>query len=370
MEPESQFYYFYYHPKKMWRTINKVLDRDSSKVPVTSLNCEGKLLTNDREIANAFNEHFVSVGPKLADEIRTEPNDDPLAQISGINSKILNFKIIDIQFILRALKELKNGKASGPDRIPVGLVKDASEFIALPLTLVYNASLVTGVFPDIWKVARVTPIFKSGARGDMNNYRPISVLSIFARIMEKIVHDQLIDYFKEKKMLKKNQHAFCKLHSTITSLVKSTDEWLNNIDSQKVNMTMFLDLKKAFDTVDHKILLEKLSKYGVQGKVISWFRSYLTERKQFCKINNECSKPLGVACGIPQGSCLGPLLFIIYLNDFEECLQFSSASMYADDTHTTIASDDIGELAQMMKHVQILVFCGTKKSKACLAIPS
>ena len=197
-------------PKKMWRTINKVLDRDSSKVPVTSLNCEGKLLTNDREIANAFNEHFISVGPKLAEEIITEPNDDPLSQISGINSKILNFKIIDIQYILRALKELKNGKASGPDRIPVGLVKDASEFIALPLTLVYNASLVTGVFPDIWKVARVTPIFKSGARGDMNNYRPISVLSIFARIMEKTVHDQLIDYFKEKKMLKKNQHAFRK----------------------------------------------------------------------------------------------------------------------------------------------------------------
>ena len=147
------------------------------------------------------------------------------------------------------------------------------------------------------------------------------------------MHDQLIDYFKEKKMLKKNQHAFRKLHSTITSLVKSTDEWLNNIDSQKVNMTMFFDLKKAFDTVDHKMLLEKLSKYGVQGKVISWFRSYLTERKQFCKINDECSKPLGVTCGIPQGSCLGPVLFIIYLNDFEECLRFSSASMYADDTH-------------------------------------
>ena len=139
----------------------------------------------------------------------------------------------------------------------------------------------------------------------MNNYRPISVLSIFARILEKIVDDQLFDYFKEKQLLKKNQHAFRKLHSTITSLIRSTDEWLNNIDFQKINMTIFLDLKKSFDTVDHKLLLEKLSRYGVQGNVINWFRSYITQRKQFCRVNDECSKPLGVTCGIPQGSCLG-----------------------------------------------------------------
>ena len=336
-------------PKEMWRTINKVLDRDSSKVLVTSLNCDGKLLTNGREIATALNKHFVSVGPKLAEEIKTKTNDDLLAHICDNNSTILNFKMVDVPFIFRALKGLKNGKASGPDRIPVGLVKDASEIIALPLTLIYNSSLTAGVFPDVWKAARVTPIFKSGVRSDVNNYRPISVLSIFARVLEKIVHDQLIDYFKEKQLLKHNQHAFRKLHSTVTSLIKSTDEWLSNIDSQKVNMTMFLDLKKAFDTVDHKILLEKLFKYGIQGKIISWFCSYLTERRQYCRIDGECSKPLRITCGIPQGSCLGPLLFIIYLNDFEECLEFSSASMYADDTHTTIASKDITELSQMMK---------------------
>ena len=111
---------------------------------------------------------------------------------------------------------------------------------------------------------------------------------------------------------------------------------------------MFLGLKKAFDTVDHKILLEKLSRYGVQDNVINWFRSYITKSKQSCRINGECSRPLGVTRGIPQGSCLGPLLFIIYLNDFEECLKFSSASMYADDTHTTIVSEDNNKLTQMM----------------------
>ena len=161
----------------------------------------------------------------------------------------------------------------------------------------------------------------SEVRG-LSNQRP------FARILEKIVHDQLVDYFKEKKLLKKNYHAFRKLHSIITSLIKSYDEWLNNIDSRKINMTKFLDLKKAFDTVDHKIMLQKLSSYGVQGDVISWFRSYITQRKQFCRTNGE-----GVACCIPQGSCLGPLLFIIYFHDFKECLKFSSASIGADDTH-------------------------------------
>lgn len=235
------------------------------------------------KIANAFNKHFVSIDPKLAEEIRTEPND---------------FRTVDIQYILRALTELKNGKASGPDRIPVGLVKDASEFITLPLTLIYNSSLTSGVFPYIWKVAKVTPIFNSGARDDVNNYRPISVLSIFGRILEKIVHDRLIHYFNEKQLLTKNQLAFRKLHSTITSLINSTDEWLNNIDSQKINIAMFLDTKKAFDTVNHKMLLENVFRHVVWGKAISWFRSYFTERKQFCRMNGEYPKSSGVTCGM------------------------------------------------------------------------
>ncbi len=136
--------------------------------------------------------------PKLAEEIRTKLNAGPLAHICANDSAILNFKMVDIPFIFGALTELKNGKASGPDRITVGLVRDASEIIALLLTLIYNSSLTTGVSPDVWKAARVTPISKSGVRSDVTNYRPISVLSIFARILGKIVHDQLIDYFKKR----------------------------------------------------------------------------------------------------------------------------------------------------------------------------
>ena len=163
------------------------------------------------------------------------------------------------------------------------------------------------------------------------------------------MHDQLHEFLKANGILTNNQYAFRKLYSTIMSLINSTEHWLENADNRKLNMTVFLDLKKAFDTVDHKILIDKLFKYGIKGKEREWFKSYLSGRKQFCSVNGQRSKTEGVLCGIPQGSCLGPLLFIVYLNDFEGCLDFSNANMYADDTHTTIASNDIRELVRMTK---------------------
>ena len=133
------------------------------------------------------------------------------------------------------------------------------------------------------------------------------------------------------------------------SLINSTEHWLENADNRKLNMTVFLDLEKAFDTLDHKILIDKLFEYGIKRKEREWFKSYLSGRQQFCSVNGQRSKTEGVLCGIPQESCLGPLLFIVYLNDFEGCLDFSKANMYADDTHTTNASNDIRELVRMTK---------------------
>ena len=139
------------------------------------------------------------------------------------------------------------------------------------------------------------------------------------------------------------------LYSTIISLVNSTKHWRQNTDNQKLNMMIFLGLKKAFGTVDHKVLIDKLMKYGIKGEEIQWFQSYLRGRKQFCSGNGQRSRIEEVICGIPQGSFLGPLLFIVYLNDFESCLEFSKVNMYADDTHTTIASNDIAEFISMSK---------------------
>ena len=170
------------------------------------------------------------------------------------------------------LNQLKNGKVCGPDKIPTTLVKDAANFISYPLTLIYNSSMKNGIFPYYWKITRVALIYKSGKRCDGNNYRPISVLSIFSRVSEKIVQDQLHEFLKMNCILTKNQYAFRTLHSSIISLVNSTEYWRQNIDNQKLNATVFLDLKKAFDTVNHKMLINKLMKYGITGNISGWLR--------------------------------------------------------------------------------------------------
>ena len=167
---------------------------------------------------------------------------------------------------------------------------------------------------------------------------------IFSRFLEKIVHDQMFEFLQP--IFTKNQAAFRKLYSTITSLINRTDSWYSTMDRKEVNLAIFLDLKKAFDTVDHTILLAKLEKYGIRGITGDWFTSYLQNRKQFCTADGHKSSAKMVTCGIPQGSCLGPLLFIIYLNDFETCLELSKASMYADDTHVTITSNNLENLLE------------------------
>ena len=160
----------------------------------------------------------------------------------------------------------------------------------------------------------------------------------------QIVHDQLYNVLTINNILTPSQPAFRKLHSTITSLINCTDNWYRNIDKKQLNLSLFLDLKKAFDTVDHKIMVKKLNAIGVRGIAGEWFDSYLSNRKQYCSLGDQKSSESLVTCGIPQGSCLGPLLFIIYLNDFEDCLVLSKAGMYADDTHVTVTSDSMEEL--------------------------
>ena len=209
---------------------------------------------------------------------------------------------------------------------------------------------MSGIFPDDWKCARVTPLFKQGESFDLNNDWPISVISVVAKVFERIVDDQLYNFLNSEEIISKQQSGFQSLYSTVTALLEATDSWAFNIDRGYVNAVVFLDLKKAFDTVDHDILLTKMNRCVIQGKTLDWFKSYLTNWTQWCSVNGCLSDFTTLKCGVPQGTILGPLLFLIYINDLPDCLSFRSPRMYADDTHITYAGSDLHLIQSGISH--------------------
>ena len=187
--------------------------------------------------------------------------------------------------------------------------------LAGSLSRLFNMSMSLGIFPDEWKIARVAPIYKDGSEDENSNYRPISVLPVISRLFEKLVYDQFYGFLNVNKLLFSQQSSFRLLHSVLTCLLKCTNDWYLNLENSEYTAVTFIDLKKAFDTVNHDILRQKLEHYGVKNKEIRWFCSYLTNRKQCCKVNGQLSDLESITTGVPQGSCPGTLLFIIYVND-------------------------------------------------------
>ena len=212
------------------------------------------------------------------------------------------------------------------------------------LTYIINLSLSTLKVPHGWKRAEVIPLFKDGSKTDPSNYRPISVLPAASKILEKCVHKQVYSYLTECEVLSKAQFGFRKVHSTTTCILNLLDYLYKCMDNGKLVGVVFLDLKKAFDTVDHDILLKKLYKYGLSVNAVDWFSSYLKGRVQTVKANGKISRELETKCGVPQGSVLGPLLFILYINDLEEYLVDFRIGLYADDTALYYSGDTIEDI--------------------------
>ena len=207
------------------------------------------------------------------------------------------------------------------------------------LARLINHSFQVSVFPSRWKTAKVTPLHKGGDLDEVSNFRPISVLPVLSKVIERHIHDALYSYLTENNLIYSRQSGFRKHHSTETALLRIIDDLLLNLDGNKVGGLVLIDYCKAFDMVDHAILLEKLNVYGVNGSSLTWFKSYLSERRQLVSLPGTKSDITTVRHGVPQGSILGPLLFIVFINDLPLHVSSSDVDLYADDTTITSYAD-------------------------------
>ena len=284
--------------------------------------------------ANAFCNFFTNVANRLKcsaypllDFVWKRNNSFPLR-----TKELFRFQYVSKVFVEHQLRKLKTKKSAGHDELPPKLLKDSASTIAGPLSHIINISLKSGIVPSEWKFAKIIPLHKSGSKTTANNYRPISILSVASKIMERAVHIQLIEYLESNCLLSKNQFGFRKGRSTELATTLLTDNIRKDADKGKLVGALFIDLSKAFDTLGHAVLLSKLQAYGIMDSELNWFTSYLFDRKQVCYYDGEQSDIQSVRCGVPQGSILGPLLFLLHFNDLEEVLSHSRLIQFADDT--------------------------------------
>ena len=290
----------------------------------------------NKDKADLFNFYFSRIGKNLASAL-------PDPEISQVNDQgsvcvreiptILEVNITQHN-VRREIKELKTNKSTGPDNISPKLLRLAGNDIAPSLTELYHVSLNNGIVFSSWKIARLTPIFKKDEESDVENYRPVSILSVRSKMLESQVNSAIVDHvFEKNELVSDRQLAYRKGLSTERMLIRLTENWRNLIDSNMKIAVAFIDLKKAFDSVSHTILERKLEcDFGLSGSLLPWVSSHLRGRRQYTAVNDSLSDMLPVTLGIPQGSVLGPTLFVLFTNDLLSSIDNGEIYMYADDT--------------------------------------
>ena len=314
------------NPQKFWRNLKSVVPGKKKCQGKINLRKAGKLI-EENEAADALNYFFANLGGDLQEDQAV-----PWFTAGANSPELIDHCQANFFQLLKIVKEINTNKSSGLEKLSSRVLKDALLVLIPQLLYLVNLSLQTGIFPDAWKIATVIPLFKGGSKSEMGNYRPISLLPVPGKILEKIVHANLAGHLEDCNLLTEYQGGFRKGHSTVSSINALSDDIFMGMNSKRVTVAVFVDLAKAFNTVNHNILLVKLVKLGVTGALLSWCRNYLKGRTQRTLANNKLSGLDAVPCGVPQGSILGPLFFLVYINDMVFSLKSAKVQLYADDT--------------------------------------
>lgn len=333
--------------KKTWQLINKIRGKDKRQIKPKFI-IDNEKVTSRRIIANEFNKYFVSLAPKLNEQYLSATGElkvDPVPSFTdylpkpNVSSIFLHDCTPDE--ICKLISELKNGKASD---IPIHVIKKSSHIISPILSSLFNELMVAGSFPDRLKTGKISPIYKKENEELLENYRPVSTLAVFGKLFEKIIYSRLYRFFVSKNILFENQFGFRKNHSANHALNYSVDYINSKVKGKNHVLGVFIDLSKAFDTISHDKLLIKLEHYGIRGNANRLIASYLTNRQQYVSVLGEESDKLPVLVGVPQGSVLGPLLFLIYINDISNTTSLGKFVLFADDTNIFIVDKSIENL--------------------------
>ena len=342
------------NPKYFWSFV-KEQKSNSASIP-NEMHYGVKVAKGGQQIANLFSECFQNVyqtglHSKTLNTLRSSTT-------QFMTDAIPQFLITESE-VLQALQELDCNKGPGPDLIPPIFLRSCADYLFKPLTKLFNISLRTGMFPMKWKLAHLTPIHKSGDTSAVDNYRPISILSISGKILESLVYRQILPYIY--KQINPNQHGFLPCRSTSTNIVEYITDVSEALDKQGEVHAIYTDFRKAFDLVNHDILLEKLSRAGVHGSLLRWCESYLLNRSQLVAVRGFTSEASPVPSGVPQGSHLGPLFFLVFINDICENLH-CKYKLFADDlkVYRTITSQhDSYMLQNDINHISLWCKCNS-----------
>ena len=340
-------------PKELWKTIKSLgLQNKSNPVSNVCLKQKDENVFDPKQTANMFKDFFSSLADKLVSKLPKPSNKYGERYVSSYYENLnigssFDLNTVEEESVKKILKDLKPSKAPGIDNITGRFLKDGANILALPIAQLCNLSISLSSFPKLCKTAKVKPLFKKGHKTDPQNYRPISLLPIISKIIERVVHDQTNMFLTQNKILHKYQSGFRSNHSTNECLSYLNDKILKGFDEGLLTGMILIDLQKAFDTIDHGVLFKKMKYLGFTNKTISWFRSYLKDRSFKVSIENVFSDSGSQLCGVPQGSILGPLLFLLYINDMPQSVK-CDLFLYADDSCLVFQHKNVKEIEKQL----------------------